>query len=188
MFRRLALLLFVAVTLDSAAAHAQSSTRELPVLARGSRVRLLLSADEGRRTGRSLVSGLLVSGDSARVVIMRRDGLRADTIPTFTIDDVELYTGERSRRSMIIGGALAGAGASGLIYAVDRFSRGHRCGSSADCPPLLPAGYYAIPVTVGAVFGATFSASRWIAVPRNTVNIGVRDMRSLELAAMIHFQ
>jgi len=187
MHRHAPVLVAVALTLSGAAAGAQSSRRQAPVVTQGARIRLMLSADEGRRTGRNMVSGSLVSGDSSRVIIMRRDGSRADTIPTFTIDDVELYTGQRSRRTMIIGGSAVGAGASALIYAVDRFSRAHRCGAGGTCP-LLPSGQYAIPIAVGAVFGATFSASRWVRVPRSTVNIGLASAKAIGLSAVIRFR
>ena len=89
---------------------------------------------------------------------------------------------------MIVGGTTVGAIASGMIYSYDRLSRAHRCGSRNACPPLLPPGYYAIPVATGAVFGATFSASRWVRVPRDAVNIGLRDAHSVELAAAVHFR
>lgn len=181
-------LLAVVLALNAAVAGAQSSRQQVPVVAAGSRVRVLLSADEARRTGRGLVSGTLLSGDSALVVIMRKGASYADTIPTFTIDDVELYTGQRSRVQMIIAGAAAGAAASGLVYAIDRFSRAHRCSASKDCPPLLRPSDYAIPVAVGAVFGATFSASRWVRVPRQAVYLGVGGSPSLDLSATFRFR
>lgn len=181
-------LLAVALTMNAAVAGAQSSREQLPVVAAGSRVRVLLSLDEARRTGRGLVSGTLLSGDSALVVIMRKGASRADTIPTFTIDDVEVYTGQRSRVRMIIAGATAGAAASGLVYAIDRFSRAHRCKASKDCPPLLRPSEYSIPIAVGAVFGATFSASRWVRVPREAVYLGVRGSHSLDLSAVVRFR
>ena len=183
-----ALILAAALTLDAGAADAQSKAREPVVLARGARVRLLVSADEARRTGRGIVSGTLVSGDSALVVIMRRDSSRVDTVPAFTIDDVEMYTGQRSRPRMIIAGTAAGAAASGMIYAFDRLSRAHRCGSRNECPPLLPPGYYSIPIAVGAVFGSTFSASRWVAIPRRAVYISFGNSRSVELSAVVRFR
>lgn len=187
MHHQLPIFLAASLALTAVAAGAQSPRREAPVVAPGARVRLMLSADEARRTGRGLISGSLLSGDSVRVLIMRKDGTRVDTIPTFTIDDVELYTGQRRRRTMIVGGSAAGAAASGLIYAVDRFSRAHRCKPEKDCP-LLPSGYYAIPIGVGAIFGATFSASHWVRVPRSAVNVGLTGTHSIELSGSIGFR
>lgn len=158
------------------------------MLSRGDRVRVTLSAEETRRTGRGLVSGRLVSGDSAYVVIMRGDAARADTIPTFTIDEVELYTGQRSRSRMIVVGTALGVAASGMVWGYDRLSRDSRCGRMNECPPLLPSGYYAIPIAAGAVSGATFSASRWISVPRRAIYLGFAASRAVQLTAAMQFR
>jgi hypothetical protein len=168
-------------------AGAQRSRAPSPNVAAGSRVRLTLSADEARLSGRSLVAGTLLAANSERFIVLRRDGTRADTVPAFTIDNIEVYAGQRDRTKMIIGGTAAGAGASLLVYGVDRATRVARCGRKISCPLLTPL-TYAFPVAVGALFGSTFSASRWVAVSRTAVNVGLGHGRSVVIGSAVAFR
>lgn len=70
---------------------------------------------------------------------------------------------------------------------VDRSTKEKRCGKKMSCPLLTPLAYFS-PIAVGALFGATFSANRWIAVPRNAVNVGVSAGRAFVIGSRLAFR
>jgi hypothetical protein len=182
--------LFATIALFATSAQAQRGQSDERPVANGARVRLHLSRDEARLTGREMLSGTLVSTDGQRAIVARPGAASPDTVATFTVDEFEVYDGQRSRRRMIVAGAAAGAGASLIVYAVEQSNQSRRCkrNPDPDCKRFISPAAYGAPVAVGALFGATFSSTRWRNVPRDIVSVAAGSRHSVSVSSTLHFR
>lgn len=173
------------LSLSSAAASAQRTTTVNATA--GTRVRLKMSRETLRTGGHYMIEGTLVDADSGRVIVQQAANAAPDTVQMFTVDRLEVYTGQHSRKKMILAGAAGGAAISLVGRAMDNLTRGGRCEKGCS-EPLVPGYLYAAPVAIGALIGAIFPEDRWKALPRDAVGVSLAPHHQVELSSAIRFR
>ncbi len=173
------------LSLSGVAASAQRTTTV--DASAGTRVRLKMSRETLRTGGHYMIEGTLVDADSGRVIVQQPAHAAPDTVQMFTVDRLEVYTGQHSRRKMILAGAAGGAAISLIARGMDNLTRGGRCASGCS-QPLVPGYVYAAPVAIGALIGAVFPADRWKALPRDAVGVSLAPHNQIQLSSAISFR
>ena len=175
----------LALSLSGTVASAQlTTTVDAPA---GTRVRLKMSRETLRTAGHYMIEGTLMGADSGRVIVQQAANAAPDTVQMFTVDRLEVYTGQHSRRKMILAGAAGGAAISLVARGMDNLTRGARCEKGCS-DPLVPGYLYAAPVAIGALIGAIFPADRWKALPRDAVGVSLVTHNQVQLSSAIRFR